>query len=205
MLITLIVSQPIDSSPKVDIRDKVKLLIGVENTPSWVFDIFSFLVIDLGGVVGQIGWGDSAEPFMIDGVGVGSAICYEALYGDFYADFVRNGAQVMTIVSNDGWWGNTPGHTHLYSLSSLRAIECRRAIARSANTGVSGFIDERGVSHEKLTWEQRGVITDKLPINDEITTYVRYGDYIARISIFIAILSILCYISLRAKQRHNLL
>ncbi len=195
----------INTTPEVEMRDKARLLIGVENTPSWIFKLFDIFVIDLGGVVGQIGWGESAEPFMIDGVAVGSAICYEGLFGEFYTDFVRNGAQIMTIVSNDGWWRNTPGHKHLYSFSSLRAIETRCAIARSANTGVSGFIDERGVSIEKLTWEQRGVITHSLPLREKITTYVRYGDYIARLSIFIAILALLYYIALRAKQRHNLL
>ncbi|MFR9651595.1 MAG: apolipoprotein N-acyltransferase [Rikenellaceae bacterium] len=194
----------IDSSEGIQLRDKAKLVIGVENTPTWVFDLFKFFVIDIGGVVGQIGRGDSAEAFKIDDTRVGVAICYEALYGNFYSDFVRNGAEVMTIISNDGWWEDTPGHRHLYSFSSLRAIETRRAIARSANTGTSGFIDERGVSIESMGWEQRGVITNSLPLNNYMTLYVRYGDLIARLCSLLSILSLLYYIALRAKQRHNL-
>lgn len=194
----------IGSDESVQLRDKAKLVIGVENTPTWVFDLFKFFVIDIGGVVGQIGRGDSGEAFDVGGERVGVAICYEALYGDFYAEFVRSGAEVMTIISNDGWWEDTPGHRHLYSFSSLRAIETRRAIARSANTGTSGFIDERGVSIESLGWEQRGVITQTLPLNDRVTIYVRYGDLIARLCSMLAILSLLYYIALRAKQRHNL-
>ncbi len=194
----------INTTQSSEMRDKVKLVIGVENTPTWIFDLFNFFVIDLGGIVGQLGIGEGAEPFNIGNTKVGSAICYEALYGDFYADFVRNGAQLMTIISNDGWWSDTPGHRHLYTISSLRAIETRRAIARSANTGTSGFIDERGVSIESMGWDRRGVITQQLPLNDKITLYVRYGDLIARISTLLAGLSLLYYIALRAKQRNHL-
>ncbi|MFI3301797.1 MAG: apolipoprotein N-acyltransferase [Rikenellaceae bacterium] len=187
------------------IHRKSKLVIGVENTPTWIFKLFNFFVIDLGGVVGQIGKGDGVTVFDNEsGVVVGSAICYEALYGNYYADFVRNGAQFMGIISNDGWWGNTAGHRMLYSMSSLRAVETRRAIARSANTGISGFINSRGDSIEKLGWDERGSLTHTIPLNDKMTFYVRYGDYIARLAQFIAALAILYFMAYRIKRRHYL-
>ena len=104
-----------------------------------------------------------------DGFGEGyydvfnTAICYEGLYGDFYGDFVRRGAQFMAIISNDGWWGDTPGYKHLFTISRLRAVEHRRAIARSANTGMSGFISARGDIGQTLGWEKRGVLTAPTP------------------------------------------
>ena len=61
----------------------------------------------------------------------------------------------MAIISNDGWWGDTPGYKHLFTISRLRAIEHRRAIARSANTGMSGFISARGDIGQTLGWEKR--------------------------------------------------
>ncbi len=131
-------------------------MIGVENTPTWVFDVLKFLVIDLGGTLGQIGMGQHGTAFGHAGATVGPAICYEGLYGDFCGDFVRRGAQFLAIISNDGWWGDTPGYKHLFSISRLRAIEHRRAIARSANTGQSGFISARGNVGQTLGWEQRG-------------------------------------------------
>ncbi|MFI3258826.1 MAG: apolipoprotein N-acyltransferase [Rikenellaceae bacterium] len=189
----------------IDYRHKAKLVIGVENTPSWIFKVFRFFVIDLGGVVGQLGKGDNTRPFDFQGdKKVGTAICYEGLYGDFYGGFVRDSAQVMAIISNDGWWGDTPGHRHLYSLSKVRAVEHRRAIARSANTGVSGFIDARGVSLDEMGWGERGLLTHDLVLNSKLTVYTRWGDYIARIMVFVALLSLLYFVAYRVRRRHHL-
>ncbi len=186
------------------LHHKVKLVIGVENTPTWIFKLFNFFVVDLGGVVGQIGRGEKATTFTHAGVTFAPAICYEGLYGDFYRCFVRGGAEFMGIISNDGWWGDTAGHKHLYSMSSLRAVETRRSIARSANTGISGFINSRGDNLEMLTWEERGTITRRVWLNDKMTLYTLYGDYVARIAKFIALLSLLYYMAYRIKRRNYL-
>ena len=95
----------LDSAGRTQLHHKGRLVIGVENTPTWVFDVLKFLVIDLGGTVGQIGKGLHGTAFEHNGVKAGPAICYEGLYGDFYGGFVRRGAQFMAIISNDGWWG----------------------------------------------------------------------------------------------------
>lgn len=194
----------IDAQGKIDIHHKGRLVIGVENTPTWIFHALEFLVIDLGGTVGQIGVGEAGPAFFHNGVGVGSAICYEGLYGDFYGEFVRQGAQAMLISSNDGWWGDTPGHTHLFSISRLRAIEHRRAIARSANTGTSGFIDTRGDVIEQLGWDRRGILTAEVELNSKLTFYTRYGDYLGRISEYVMGLCILYYIAYRIKKKNYL-
>ena len=194
----------LDSAGRVQLHHKGRLVIGVENTPTWVFDVMKFLVIDLGGTLGQIGKGLHGTAFEHNGVSVGPAICYEGLYGDFYGDFVRRGAQFMAIISNDGWWGDTPGYRHLFSISRLRAIEHRRAIARSANTGESGFISPRGEVGETLGWEQRGVISARVPLCSTMTFYTRYGDYVARISQYVLLLCVLYYIAYRVKKKNYL-
>lgn len=100
---------------------------------------------DLGGIAGQIGVGDVRQVFTTPrGIRYGAAICYESVYGEYFTEFVRNGAQLMCIITNDGWWGDTPGYHQHFSYARLRAIETRRSIARSANTGISGFINARG-------------------------------------------------------------
>lgn len=194
----------VDSAGVQGIYHKGKLVIGVENTPTWVFKALDFLVVDLGGVLGQIGHGGNHQLFIsASGVKAGPAICYEGLYGDFYGEFVRQGADLMFIVSNDGWWGDTPGYKHLFSFTALRAIEHRRSVARSANTGQSGFFDCRGlVVGPTLGWDERGVITYDMPINEDITLYTRYGDYIARISLLVFMLTILYYIAYRVKRKN---
>ncbi len=188
----------------IQFRHKARLVIGVENTPTWIFDIFKFFVIEIGDQLGQIGKGEGGEVFEIDGHKVGAAVCYEGLYGDFFAEFVRNGAEVMSIISNDSWWEDTPGHKHLYTLSAIRAVETRRAIARSANTGTSGFITARGDSIESMGWEERGVLTETLTLSNKMTIYTIYGDYIARIASFVAALSLMYYLVYRSRKRHHL-
>ena len=194
----------LDSAGRVQLHHKGRLVIGVENTPTWVFDVLRFLVIDLGGTLGQIGKGEHATAFDHDGVTMGPAICYEGLYGDFFGEFVRCGAQFMAIVSNDGWWGDTPGYRHLFTISRLRAIEHRRAIARAANTGRSGFISPRGDVGETLGWEQRGVITSRVPLESRTTIYTCYGDYIARIAVFLLALCVLYAVVYRVRRKNHL-
>ena len=191
----------LDSAGCFQLHHKGRLVIGVEKTPMpWLFKKLEFLVIDLGGTLGQIGQGTEGRAFEHRGVRVGASICYEGLYGDFFGDFVRHGADFMTLISNDGWWRDTPGYRHLFTISRLRAIEHRRAIARSANTGRSGFISPRGDVGETLGWDERGIITQRVPLRTEKTFYTRYGDYLGRIAQYILLLCILYYIAYRIKK-----
>ena len=195
----------LDSAGRTQLHHKGRLVIGVEKTPlPWLFELLDFLVIDLGGTLGQLGVGQGGTAFEHRGVKTGPAICYEGLYGDFYGDFVRRGAQFMAIISNDGWWGDTPGYRHLFTISRLRAIEHRRAVARAANTGRSGFISARGDVGATLGWEERGVLTAAVPLNSSLTFYTRYGDYLGRIAEYLLLLSVLYYIAYRVKKKHYL-
>jgi apolipoprotein N-acyltransferase len=137
---------------------------------------------------------------------IGPAICYEGLYGNHFAGFVHEGAEVMAVISNDGWWGNTPGHKRLFDFCRLRAIETRRSIARSANTGISGFISPRGdIVGETLDWQKRGIKTQSIELRNDITFYVLYGDVIARIATLIALLAALYFVAYQAKRRNQLI
>lgn len=183
-----------------DSYHKAKLVIGVEAMPEFVTSF-----VDLGGVSGQLGWGREHDVFNVDNTKIGPAICYEALYSDYFAGFVRKGAEVMTVISNDGWWGDTPGHKRLFDYCKLRAIETRRSIARSANTGISGFISPRGdILGNILEWDERGVLTEAVEVRDDQTMYVRYGDWIASVSIYAAVLSLLYYVAYRVRRRNHL-
>ena len=194
----------IDSTGGVQLHHKGRLVIGVENTPTWVFDVLKFLVIDLGGTLGQIGIGRPGPVFEHNGLRTAAPICYEGLYGDFCGEFVRHGARAFFIISNDGWWGDTPGYRHLFTISRLRAVEHRRAVARAANTGMSGFITARGDIGRTLGWQERGTLTDEVALNDRLTFYTRYGDYIARIAQYVALLCVLYYVAYRVRKRNYL-
>lgn len=194
----------IDAEGEVEqIYHKQKLVIGVEAIP--FRRLLKNFKVDLGGVSGQLGWGEQHMAFENDDAKIGPAICYEGLYGNHFAGFVREGAEAMAVISNDGWWGNTPGHKRLFDYCRLRAIETRRAIARSANTGISGFISPRGeVIGERLEWDERGVLTESIELREDITFYTMYGDWIARIATYVAALALMYYMAYRVKRRNYL-
>ncbi|MBK8952419.1 MAG: apolipoprotein N-acyltransferase [Chitinophagaceae bacterium] len=75
---------------------------------------------------------------------IAPSICYESIYGEFMSKYVRNGANIICIITNDGWWKNTPGHKQHMNYARLRAIETGTWIVRSANTGISCFINPEG-------------------------------------------------------------
>ena len=194
----------IDTTQRVQLHHKGKLVVGVETIPMWLRKAGDRFAIDLGGTFGQLGIGKTQKPFEHNGKKVAPAICYEGLYGNHMAEFVRNGAEALFVVSNDGWWGNTLGHRYLFAFCRLRAIELRRDVARSANTGVSGFITMQGEDIQRMEWDNRGVLTSDIRLNSKQTFYAKYGDYIGRLSLYIAMLCILYFVALWAKKRFYL-
>lgn len=186
-----------------DIYHKGKLVIGVEAVP--FRNLISYFEVDLGGITGQLGWGKEYKLFENGGVVIGPSICYEGLYGGYFSGFARKGAEVMALISNDGWWGDTAGHKRLFDFCRLRAIETRRAIARSANTGISGFISPTGRTiGDRLEWNEEGVLTAEVELRSEKTIYTVYGDWIARISTFVAVLTLLYFVAYRIRKRNHL-
>ncbi len=189
----------IDTTEQVEVHHKTKLVVGVERMPfSGKWKLLDKLMVDLGGTSNNLGTDSVATVFR---GGVGAVICWEAVFGEYFAEFVRNGATLMAVASNDSWWGDTRGHKQLFAFSRLRAIETRRAIFRSANTGTSGFIDQRGGVIAKTGWDETTAITATLRTNSHMTFYTRYGDYIARIAVLTFLLTVLYYIALRFKRR----
>ena len=176
---------------------KSRLTPGVEMMPyPKLFKFTEKYAIDLGGTVGTLATDPERTPFVAaNGLKIAPCICYESVYGDFVAGFVRNGANAIFVITNDGWWGNTAGHRQHFLFSVLRAIETRRSVARSANTGISAFINQRGDVAQATAYWEPAVIKQNINTNDKLTFYVRYGDYIARISLLVAAVMLLLTIS----------
>ena len=191
----------VNADTDANLHHKMRLVIGVETMP---FTGFLDKFVDLGGITGQLGRNDKATVFEKAGVKYGPAICYEGIYGDCFARFAREGAEAMLVMSNDGWWGNTPGHKRLFDYCRLRAVECRRAIARSANTGVSGFITPRGDIVESMGWDKRGVLTANIEVRDEKTMYVAYGDWVGRLSLLVSLLGVMYLVAYMVKRKNHL-
>jgi apolipoprotein N-acyltransferase len=184
----------IDNRGQVQIHHKSKLTPGVERMPSYgILKPLEKLAIDLGGVSGTLGWDDKPVVFKPynDDVKVAPVICYESVYGEYVAQYVKEGAELIFVITNDGWWGDTPGYRQHLLFSVLRAIETRRDVARSANTGVSAIINQKGDILQKTKYWVPAALKAKLNSNDRLTFYVAFGDYIARIASFVSALVLL--------------
>jgi apolipoprotein N-acyltransferase len=197
----------IDASGEYQVYHKSKLTPGVEKMPFPKYlGFLENFAIDLGGTVGSLGTDEIRRVFTSsdDSPGVSAVICYESVYGEFFAEFARNGAELIFIVTNDGWWGDTPGHRQHFTYARLRAVETRRSIARSANTGISGFINQRGDILQESAYWVPAVMKEKINANDRVTFYSLYGDYIARIAAFISAMLLLIGISLALRKNKRL-
>ncbi|MDR5589725.1 apolipoprotein N-acyltransferase [Christiangramia sp. SM2212] len=177
-------------SDSTQLYHKSKLVVGVENFPyqNILKPILGDVMIDLGGTVAMKTTQEDREVFNLkDSVNTAPIICYESVYGDYVTGYIENGANFLSIITNDAWWGDTQGHKQHLSYAKLRAVENRRYVARSANTGISAIINARGDIVKELRYNERGVISGKIGINTEKTFYVRYGDFLPRIAQFLAL------------------
>ena len=93
---------------------------------------------------------------------------------------------LIAIITNDGWWKNTAGYKQHFSYASLRAIEQRKAIVRSANTGISGVISSNGKILQETNWDEAICIAADVKLNSKPTFYAQFGNYIGRLSVFVA-------------------
>jgi apolipoprotein N-acyltransferase len=100
----------------------------------------------------------------------------------------RNGADLLVVITNDGWWRNSAGVWQHFMYSKIRAIETRRAVVRCANTGISGFINQRGDVVRRSKIGEIGAVKSSVRLNGEQTFYAQNGDYIGRISVVISVL-----------------
>ena len=172
----------IENSGTLQFYHKSKLVPGVEQTP--FSNALSFLkpaFAAFGGATGSYGKQDEPSVFYSQsGIGSAPVICYESIWGEYVADYIKKDAQFIAIITNDGWWGNTSGKDQHLHYAKLRAIETRRWVARSANTGISAFINQRGDIVQQTEWWVQGALKQDINLNEELSFYVRNGDYIAR-------------------------
>lgn len=179
----------LDTTHVIKTYHKSKLVPGSEKLPfPEILGHLDNLALDLGGTKGSLGLQDEREVFYHPetGTGIAPVICYESIYGDYVSEYIRNGARFIFIMTNDGWWDDTPGyHQHLL-YGALRAIETRKSIARSANTGISCFINMRGDIEQSQDWFVESAIKQRIVSTEELTFYTKHGDYLARIMLWIS-------------------
>jgi apolipoprotein N-acyltransferase len=192
----------LDNTGNIQVYHKSKLVPGVEQMPfPFIFKHLESIAIDLGGTTGQLGTQKERSVFFSKNRKMVTApvVCYESIYGEYVGEYVKNGANFISIITNDGWWADTPGYRQHLRYGRLRAIESRRWIVRSANTGVSCFIDPKGNILQPTGWWIPAVISQNIGLNNELTFYTKHGDYIARASLYIAFGMLIYSLLLRFK------
>lgn len=154
-------------------------------------DALSFLVEPLKWGVGISGWGKGADTVVFsmstrsgETTKFSGMICYESIFPDFVRHFALKGAQFLVIITNDSWWGNTSGAYQHASYASFRAVENRRWILRSANGGISAFVDPTGRLLDATEMYTQTVIARSIEPRQVLTFYTRYGDLFAQLCLF---------------------
>ncbi len=184
---------------------KSKLVPGVELVPfSAYLPFLSALAIENGGTSGTLGIEKEPKILSVDQVKLAPIICYESIYGDFVRQQVQKGAQLLCIITNDGWWGNTPGYQQHFSFARLRAIETRRWVLRSANTGTSGSIDQRGKVIKKTPYWTKASFAQTVTLRSDQTFYTKYGDWPAGLSLSWILLAFSIFFMAKAKNSRKL-
>jgi apolipoprotein N-acyltransferase len=178
-----------DSSGPIAFHHKSKLVPGVETLPPFLHILDSWFEKFGGTTTGYTGQADQTT---LDETNhayrIGPAVCFESIYGEYLSRFVHNGATVLVVITNDGWWGNTPGYRQHESYARLRAIETRRWVVHCANTGISSIIDPAGRVVDCRPWDKAGSIKGKVWPEEEQTFYVRYGDCISKAALILTVL-----------------
>lgn len=198
---------------------KSKLVPGVELVPfSAYLPFLSAIAIENGGTSGTLGVEKAPKILAISRnagneksnqkpnqkTDLAPIICYESIYGDFVRQQVQKGAQLLCVITNDGWWGDTPGYKQHFSFARLRAIETRRWVLRSANTGTSGSIDPSGKIIKKTAYWTKAAFSQTVQLRSDKTFYSKYGDWPAGLSLSWILYVFSIFLMDKARKNRNL-
>lgn len=174
---------------QLDLYHKSKLVPGAEKMPyPKVFSFLEYFALNLGGISGSLGRDKSPKVFDAgSNPDLAPLICYESVFSGYVSEFTRRGAEILLVITNDGWWKDTDGYKQHMYYACLRAIENRREVIRSANTGISCRINRMGQIMERSEWWEPSALRVEVQPYSNLTFYSQYGDYIGRFGSFIGV------------------
>ncbi|MCW9706675.1 apolipoprotein N-acyltransferase [Fodinibius salsisoli] len=171
----------------MDVYRKHNLVPIVERVPFVHFlnaiDVFGWINWNQ---IQRYGKGKKANQFTVGITKTPALICYDSVYPSWIRSYVQNDAGYLTIITNDGWWGNTSGHHQHFAYARLRAIEFGRWIVRSANNGISGIIAPNGSIEVKTDYWTSTAFRYDVPILESQTFYARFGDWLPQFLLLLA-------------------
>ena len=166
---------------KLNFRTKEKLVPFEETHPfPRLKDFTTFLYNPLGGFTFSVRKGNRDNITINDSEKLGALICYESAYGNMTRRMVNKGAQLLSVMLNEGWYDSLEGSDKFEKFSTIRAIETRRYVARSSNRGISSIIDLNGKIIAKKSRSNDGAVIADIPLSREKTIYVRFGHWLIK-------------------------
>lgn len=146
-----------------------------------------FFVSPLVEAVSEFTPGQQVTMLPFDGHMASTAICYEVVYPHLIRRAVLEGSELLTTITNDGWYGDSSAPYQHFELASMRAIEQGRYMARAANTGISGVVDPYGRVVVKTAVFEEAVVTAPIRFLQSRTLYATIGDAVAIASLAVAV------------------
>ncbi|MDX1905110.1 MAG: apolipoprotein N-acyltransferase [Thermonemataceae bacterium] len=171
---------------------KMILVPGVETIPFPSYTVFlKDFISNVGAQFFLLGKGTEQSIFQVKKAKIAPIICYESMYAGFVANFAAQGANLLCTITNDGWLGDTPWQKHHLYLGALRSIETRKSMLHCSNMGESGFISPKGEVMATVPYNQRTSIEGKVALYEGKTFYVRYGDYLGKIAVYVVLILVI--------------
>lgn len=115
-----------------------------------------------------------------------SIVCYEGLFGAYTAQLVNQSkAHAIVLIANEGWWHESYFNQQFLNFAKVRSIENRKWMVKCSNSGISALINPRGVVMDQLDYNKAGVLAATISLNETITFYSKYQDWIGYLALFI--------------------
>lgn len=175
--------------PDIPWYGKMKMVPIAERVPyADAFYFFDFLRWGVGIGGWQIGRDTVVFREQKSGTQFCALICYESVYPEFVTEFVKRGAEFISIITIDSWWDRMSGAYQHHQYAIFRAVENRRWVARCAVGGFSSYIDPSGRVHEKTELFTQAVLSKPVERLSSLTFYTKYGDLIGRVCMYSGVL-----------------
>jgi apolipoprotein N-acyltransferase len=141
--------------------------------------------LELGGYTGTYSLRQKSTTFVLPDASITilPIVCFESIFGPYCSRNLPEEKGFICMITNDGWWKNTPGYLHHFNFSPVRAIENRRDFVRVANTGISALINAKGMVIARTPWWEKATLKGKIHLRGGQTFFARHGDYLGRISL----------------------
>ena len=152
-------------------------------------------------MVGDFTAGRVEQPLSVSRVRMGVLICYESIFGTISRDWVVAGANVLVNLTNDAWYGKSSAPYQSWAMTVFRAVETRRSLVRSANTGISGMVDPLGrvVTRSDLFLPWSAAV--EVPLMEGKTFFVRSGWLFAPVCLLFGVAC--CLLSMALEKREE--